>query len=99
MRIGLQAKLERRVFVEQELGQLFPDGGVGQRLHVAVAQLRAIAHAGAHAGVRSLVDDGDFVSRLLQLIRRCQTHNTCAENANVHSHPLKTLKYRRLYCR
>ena len=75
--VPLQAQLERRAGRQQQPGQLPPDAGVCQGLHIAVAQLRAIATAGARAGLR-LVDDGDLQAALLKFIRRGQADDACA---------------------
>ena len=83
MRIGLQAELERRVFIEQQLGQLLPDRGVGQRLHIAVAQLRAVAAAGARAGL-ALVHHGDVHTAMPEFVGGRQADDACAEYTYVH---------------
>ena len=48
-RIELRPQLERGGGRQQQLGQLLPDRRIGQRLHVGIAQLRAVAAARAGA--------------------------------------------------
>jgi len=81
--IPLQAQLEWGGGREQQPGQLPPDAGVRQRLYIAVAQLRAVATAGASAGLR-LVDDGDLQAALLKFIRRGQADDACAQYTYLH---------------
>ena len=81
--VSLQAQLEWGGGREQQPGQLPPDAGVRQRLYIAVAQLRAVATAGASAGLR-LVDDGDLQAALLKFIRRGQADDACAQYTYLH---------------
>ena len=83
LRIGLQAELERRILFEQQLGQHLPDGWIGQRLHVGIAQLRAVAAACAHGGARRAVHHGDAVACLLQNIGGGEADDACADDADV----------------
>jgi len=83
-RVGLQAKAQRRIGVQQQLGQAGPDARVGQGLHVRIAQLRAIAAAGAHGRLRRTLQHRDLVARLLQGVRRRQTHNARTHDTHMH---------------
>jgi hypothetical protein len=59
---------------------------VGQRRHVAVAQLPAIAIAGAAAHFWRALEQGDVVSGFKKPPRRCETDNAAA-NYDYLLHP------------
>ena len=81
-RVQARAQLERRIRREQQLGQLRPDRGVGQRLHVGVAQLRAVGRARARTRLRA-VDHGHIKPVAAQLPGRGQADDAGAEHAHV----------------
>ena len=81
--VPLRAHLERRAGRQQQFWQLVPQAGIGQRLHIAVAQLRAIAAAGASTGL-GLVDHGHLHAALVELIGGGQAHDACAKDTYLH---------------
>ncbi|MPM82920.1 hypothetical protein SDC9_129982 [bioreactor metagenome] len=82
-RIGTQPEFERRILFQQQLGQHRPDGRVGQRLHVGIAQLRAVATARPGGRVRGALHHGDAITGLLQHIGAGKTCNARAHDADM----------------
>jgi len=82
--VGAQAEGQRRILLQQQAGQHLPDAGIGQRLHVGIAQLRAIAAAGALGGARCAVQHGDAMAGPLQRPGRCQADDAGAHDADMH---------------
>ena len=88
--VGLRLEAQRAVFLEQPLDGLQRHAGVGQRRHVAVAQLAAIAMAGAARHVGRAVDQGHLVAGLEQPPGRGQADDTAADD-NYLLHPATLL--------
>ena len=80
-RVRLDAQLEWRIARQQQLGELTPDGSVGQRLHIGIAQLCAIGAAGAGA-TGGAVHYRDVVALLHQFPGAGQAHDACAQDCN-----------------
>src|SRR3989344_493644 len=81
--VPLRAHLERRAGRQQQFGHRVPEAAIGQGLHVAGAQLRAIAAAGASPGL-SLVGHGRLHAALVELIGGGQAHDARAKDTYLH---------------
>jgi hypothetical protein len=82
--IGAQAQGQRRVLFQQQLRQHLPDAGIGQRLHVGIAELRAVAAAGARCRAGPALQDRDAAARALQRIGSGQADDAGAHDADMH---------------
>ena len=84
VRIGAQAKQERRIFAPQPLQDLARCAGVRPRLGVRRRDLAAVGEGCLARRPRLPVDDGDLVPVLGEIPRRGDADHARAENQDAH---------------
>ncbi len=84
LRAPLRGEAQGTAAVEQQLGDTGQQRRVGQRLHIAVAQLCTVTGYGAHAGPGCLVDHRDPMPGLVQEPGTAQADDARAYHANLH---------------
>jgi hypothetical protein len=79
--VGVELRLEaqRPVFLEQPLQGFHRHTGIGQRRHVAIAELAAILVAGGGAHAWRAIEQGDLVPGFQQPPGRGQADDTAAD--------------------
>ncbi len=82
--IRLRTQCQRRGAGKQVVRPLAPDRGIGQRRHVRIAELGAVAEAGAAAGVRQRIHQRDSMAGFQQPPGRGHADHAGAQDTDMH---------------